>query len=164
LRALPLAPAPGHGPGRQAAEGRPHEAAPRLLPQVPLSFLAVSSEGRLQEAGWMKQPRAMHLGWAAQWLGYEGRLRERLARLAVVVPVFADEPVLRADGSGSAATVRLPAGTASGAFLAWPGLAQMPDAAACTRQLWRTRPCCIALFPLLASRASAGCARRTWRL
>ena len=46
---------------------------------------------QLAELGWMKFPRLMHLGWAAQWLQYEAELRANLSRPALVVPIFEEE-------------------------------------------------------------------------
>ncbi len=79
---------------------------------MPRSFLAKDSAGLLQEVGWMKQPTAMHLAWATQWMAYNGRLRARLAEPAFVVPVFEDQPVLVAAG-GASATVAMPQGACS---------------------------------------------------
>jgi hypothetical protein len=86
--------------------------------QVPRSFLAKDSAGLLQEVGWMKQPTAMHLAWAAQWMAYSARLRTRLAEPALVVPVFEDQPVLVAAG-GAAATVEMPQGGCWACLPAW---------------------------------------------
>jgi hypothetical protein len=45
----------------------------------------------LAELGWIKFPKLMHLGWAAQWLQYEARLKANLSRAALEVPVFKEE-------------------------------------------------------------------------
>jgi len=43
---------------------------------------------KLAELGWIKFPKLMHLGWAAQWLQYEARLKANLSRPAMEVPIF----------------------------------------------------------------------------
>ena len=42
----------------------------------------------LADLGWVTFPKLMHLGWAAQWLEYEGRLRANLSCPALEVPIF----------------------------------------------------------------------------
>ena len=51
-------------------------------------FAIVNADMKLGELGWIKFPKLMHLGWAAQWLNYEARLKAQLARPALDVPIF----------------------------------------------------------------------------
>ena len=43
---------------------------------------------KLAELGWVKFPKLMHLGWAAQLLQYEARLKANLSHPATEVPIF----------------------------------------------------------------------------
>lgn len=54
-------------------------------------FAAVDGHRALAEVGWLRFPKLMHMGWAAQWLLYEADLRANLSRPALVVPVFEDQ-------------------------------------------------------------------------
>lgn len=54
-------------------------------------FAIVNADMELAELGWIKFPKLMHLGWAAQWLQYEARLKANLSRPALEVPVFKEE-------------------------------------------------------------------------
>lgn len=54
-------------------------------------FAAVNEKQELAEVGWLKFPKLMHIGWAAQWLQYEAKLRANLSRPALVVPIFDEE-------------------------------------------------------------------------
>ena len=51
----------------------------------------MDGQSRLAEVGWLKFPKLMHMGWAAQWLLYEAELRTNLSRSALIVPVFEDQ-------------------------------------------------------------------------
>lgn len=51
-------------------------------------FAIINADMELAELGWTTFPKLMHLGWAAQWLEYEGRLKANLSRPALVVPIF----------------------------------------------------------------------------
>ena len=51
-------------------------------------FAIINADMELAELGWTTFPKLMHLGWAAQWLEYEGRLRANLSRPALEVPIF----------------------------------------------------------------------------
>ena len=54
-------------------------------------FAAVNDNFELAEVGWLKFPKLMHIGWAAQWLQYEAELRTNLSQPALVVPVFKEQ-------------------------------------------------------------------------
>ncbi len=54
-------------------------------------FAAVNENLELAEMGWLKFPKLMHIGWAAQWLQYETELRANLSRPALVVPIFREQ-------------------------------------------------------------------------
>jgi hypothetical protein len=54
-------------------------------------FAAVNGRRELAEVGWLKFPKLMHIGWAAQWLHYEAELHANLSRPALVVPIFKEE-------------------------------------------------------------------------
>ena len=54
-------------------------------------FAAVNDNFELAEVGWLKFPKLMHIGWAAQWLQYEAELRTNLSEPALVVPVFEEQ-------------------------------------------------------------------------
>ncbi len=51
-------------------------------------FAIINADMELAELGWVTFPKLMHLGWAAQWLEYEGRLKANLSRPALEVPIF----------------------------------------------------------------------------
>ena len=51
-------------------------------------FAIVNEDMKLAELGWIKFPKLMHLGWAAQWLQYEARLKANLSHPAMEVPIF----------------------------------------------------------------------------
>ena len=54
-------------------------------------FAIINADMELAELGWIKFPKLMHLGWAAQWLQYEARLRANLTRPALKVPIFKEQ-------------------------------------------------------------------------
>lgn len=54
-------------------------------------FAAVNSRGELAEVGWLKFPKLMHIGWAAQWLQYEAELQANLSKPALVVQIFKEQ-------------------------------------------------------------------------
>ena len=54
-------------------------------------FAIINADMDLAELGWIKFPKLMHLGWAAQWLQYEARLKANLTRPALEVPVFKEQ-------------------------------------------------------------------------
>ena len=56
---------------------------------------AIDTDNRLQQVGWQRQASLVPLAWAAQWLQYAHRLKQRLQAPALVVPVFENQ-VLRA--------------------------------------------------------------------
>ncbi|BDA49567.1 hypothetical protein COCOBI_14-1860 [Coccomyxa sp. Obi] len=69
-------------------------------------FAAVNENLELAEVGWLKFPKLMHIGWAAQWLQYETELRANLSRPALVVPIF-KEQIMQGE-QGVVAHVKLP--------------------------------------------------------
>ena len=54
-------------------------------------FAIINADMELAELGWVTFPKLMHLGWAAQWLEYEGRLKANLSRPALEVPIFKNQ-------------------------------------------------------------------------
>lgn len=54
-------------------------------------YAAVDDLGLLREVGWVKFPTLQHLSWAAQWLAYARRLRQKLEKPALVVGVFQEQ-------------------------------------------------------------------------
>ena len=54
-------------------------------------FAIINADMELAELGWVTFPKLMHLGWAAQWLEYEGRLKANLSRPALEVPIFKEK-------------------------------------------------------------------------
>ena len=54
-------------------------------------FAVINADMELAELGWIKFPKLMHLGWAAQWLQYEARLKANLTRPALEVPIFKEQ-------------------------------------------------------------------------
>lgn len=54
-------------------------------------FAAINENLELAEVGWLKFPKLMHIGWAAQWLQYETELRMNLSLPALVVPIFEEK-------------------------------------------------------------------------
>ena len=54
-------------------------------------FAIINADMELAELGWIKFPKLMHLGWAAQWLQYEARLKANLTRPALEVPIFKEQ-------------------------------------------------------------------------
>ena len=60
-------------------------------------FAVINADMELAELGWTKYPKLMHLGWAAQWLQYEARLKANLTQPALEVSIFKEQarlPVL----------------------------------------------------------------------
>jgi len=62
-------------------------------------FAIVNKDMKLAELGWIKFPKLMHLGWAAQWLKYEARLKANLSRPALEVPIFKEAVSPNSEGS-----------------------------------------------------------------
>ena len=54
-------------------------------------FAIINADMELAELGWVTFPKLMHLGWAAHWLEYEGRLKANLSRPALEVPIFKEK-------------------------------------------------------------------------
>ena len=116
-------------------------------------FAIINEDMELAELGWTTFPKLMHLGWAAQWLEYEGRLKANLSRPALEVPIFKEtvscQPALALLASPITATCLTPHAsvTCDAPLLSlWHRQVNLPF----SRRLWApsSSPICLTAFHL----------------